>query len=174
MSAAPILIAEDNPSDAILLVRMIEGAKILNPLKILPDGQQVIDYLQATSAYIGCPPWPALLLLDLLMPTPGTKVLQWLKDKGLNQNLATVVLTDKVNYQEIRSAYSLGANSFLTKQVTHVDFMNMLRGSTFLRQEMTDAGIIVSHSRGAPSGRGEQTFCRPADSNQGSPDGKTS
>jgi CheY-like chemotaxis protein len=152
MNASPVLIAEDNPSDAILLERMLKGGRILNPLQILTDGQQVIDYLQAASAdnERRSTPWPALLLLDLLMPTPGTKVLRWLNESGLKEHLATVVLTDKINYQEIRSAYSLGANSFLTKPVTQVDFMNMLHGSSFLRCETTASGIIVAHRKGAP------------------------
>ena len=57
-----------------------------------------------------------MILLDLNMPDgDGFDVLTWIRNKYPNGGLLVVVLTRVEEIRKINRAYSLGANSFLTK-----------------------------------------------------------
>jgi CheY-like chemotaxis protein len=122
--AATILLAEDREEDIILIRKAFEKSGIRNPLFIVRNGEEVINYLTG----VGCfsdrlqYPLPALLLLDLKMPgTDGFDVLRWLKTRRDLAPLRVVVLTSSQDIRDVNRAYQLGANSFLVKPL---DFHN--------------------------------------------------
>src|SRR5258708_37240109 len=78
----PILLAEDDKNDVFLMKRAFDKAAIGNPLFMVSDGQEVVDYLEGTGKFSdrGKHPLPGLLLLDLKMPLmDGFCVLAWLR-----------------------------------------------------------------------------------------------
>ena len=68
-----VLVAEDNPDDALLLRRAIEKAGINARVKIVADGEEMLLYLQGLGAYANrsASRLPSLIILDLKMPRKG-------------------------------------------------------------------------------------------------------
>src|SRR4051794_8494801 len=69
-SRGGILVAEDDPCDALLVEQAMVKAGLHLPTHFLEDGQQVIDYLQGLPPFANREsyPLPELLLLDLKLP----------------------------------------------------------------------------------------------------------
>jgi len=44
-NVSPVLLAEDNPNDVLLVRRAFEDTKALNPLQVVGNGQEAIQYL---------------------------------------------------------------------------------------------------------------------------------
>jgi CheY-like chemotaxis protein len=121
---ATILLAEDREDDIILVQRAFEKGGIRNPLFVVRDGQEAIDYLTGVFPFSDRDrfPIPALLLLDLKMPrADGFDVMRWLKTQPGLAPLRVVVLTSSEDVRDVSKAYQLGANSFLVKPL---DFHN--------------------------------------------------
>lgn len=117
-NAPSILIVDDSSDDVILLKRAFSRAGVVNPLYWVKSGSEAIKYLRGDSAYSDREsyPLPSVILLDLNMPDgDGFEVLTWIRNKFPNGGLLIVVLTHVEEIRKINRAYSLGANSFLTK-----------------------------------------------------------
>jgi len=124
--AASILLAEDREDDIILVQRAFERTGIRNPLFVVRDGEEAINYLSGTFPFSdrGRFPVPALLLLDLKMPgADGFDVFRWLKTQPQLASLRVVVLTSSEEIRDVAKAYHLGATSFLVKPI---DFHNTI------------------------------------------------
>jgi CheY-like chemotaxis protein len=113
-----ILLAEDLESDVALMKRAFKKARIVNPLQVVRDGEQVLAYLRGEGEYGNRAeyPLPSLLLLDLKMPRMnGFEVLSWVRAQPNFASLRIVVLTASRELQDVNKAYQLGANTFLVK-----------------------------------------------------------
>ena len=66
----PILVADDNADDLLLLKRALHVTWVLSPNMDVHDGEEAIGYLEGTGEYRNREmfPIPILLLLDLKMP----------------------------------------------------------------------------------------------------------
>lgn len=115
-----LVLIEDNPNDELLTVRALRRNNITNPLVILRDGAQALEYLFGAGAYAGrnVRETPAVILLDLKLPKiDGLEVLQHLRADPRTRPIPVVVLTSSLEEQDIRESYALGANSYLRKPV---------------------------------------------------------
>ncbi len=67
---AVLLMAEDDEDDYLLGKRALAEARLLNDLRRVRDGEELMDYLLRRNDYAapGAAPRPALILLDLNMP----------------------------------------------------------------------------------------------------------
>ena len=130
MDPATILLAEDDENDVLIMRRAFKKANIVNPLSVVRDGEEAIQYLQGTGPYADRKkhPFPCLLLLDLKMPKKsGFDVLDFIKrDPQLNW-LVTIVLTSSRQGVDINHAYDLWANSFLVKPASVEELVEMLK-----------------------------------------------
>jgi CheY-like chemotaxis protein len=118
VTSSPVLIAEDNEDDLILLRRAFDKANLRNPLYVVRDGTEAIDYLSAQGAYSDrdLHPFPALLLLDLKMPKlTGLDVLNWIRRRSVLASLPVVVLSNSPERIDGDRCYELGARSYLVK-----------------------------------------------------------
>jgi len=123
---AVILLVEDREDDIILISKAFKEARLLNPLQIVRDGEEAIDYLKGTGKYSNRAeyPLPELILLDLKMPRiDGFEVLRWVRAQPTLKALRIVVLTSSDQINDVTLAYHLGANSFLVKPLSFVDFV---------------------------------------------------
>src|SRR6185503_17814787 len=112
-----ILLVEDDDNDVILLRHAFKKAGIINPVRVASDGQQAIDYFKSATRVgsNGEFPLPCLVLLDLKLPyVMGLDVLRWIR-KERGTALPVIMLTASAEEEDIASAYSLGANGFLSK-----------------------------------------------------------
>lgn len=114
----PVLAAEDEESDAFMLGIAFERAGLTNPLVIVRDGQEAVDYLTGQGAYAerAAYPMPALVLLDLKMPRMnGLEVLTWMEDRPEFADLPAVVLSSSSDQSDIRRARAAGAQDYFVK-----------------------------------------------------------
>jgi CheY-like chemotaxis protein len=125
-----VLIAEDNPDDALLLRRALEKAGIAARLKIVSDGEEMLLYLQAKGAYAdrGANPMPSLIILDLKMPRrSGLEVLAWIAENPELAVVPTIVLSASNLDNDVRTAYNLGANTYFVKPTTFEELVETMR-----------------------------------------------
>ena len=121
INAVTILLVEDNEDDVFLMRRALKSAGIVNPLRIVEDGQKAIDYLQGAREFADrtAHPLPALIFLDLKLPfVRGLDVLAWLRTEDRFKSIIVVVLTSSEEPSDLSNAYKLGANSYLVKPPT--------------------------------------------------------
>jgi CheY-like chemotaxis protein len=133
MLKATILVVEDNEDHVFLLKHAFEKAEVTNPLQVASAGEDAIAYLAGTEPYSDWHqfPLPALVLLDLKLPgCSGFDVLKWIRQHPGLKALRVAMLTSSDLPQEIKRAYELGANAYLTKPVDLdrlVEMVKMLR-----------------------------------------------
>ncbi len=105
----PILLIEDNPMDVDLTLRAFQRRRITNPVEVLRDGQEALDWIGRFEPE-ALP--PLVILLDLKLPKlGGLEVLASFKSHASLRHLPIVVLTSSAESCDVRSAYGLGANS---------------------------------------------------------------
>src|SRR5215813_6909592 len=125
---AVILLAEDREDDVVIIRRAFLQGRILNPLYVVRDGEEVISYLSGEGKYSNRAeyPLPELVLLDLKLPKlDGFEVLRWLRTQPALSGLRVVVLSSSESIQDVNLAYALGANSFLVKPTDFNEFVEM-------------------------------------------------
>jgi CheY-like chemotaxis protein len=127
---AIVLLAEDDPGDQELTRRALQEDVLRTTLYVVSDGEEAMDFLLHRGDYDkpAAAPRPDLLLLDLNMPKlDGRQVLQQIRrDEGLRR-LPVVVLTTSKQEGDILSSYGLGCNSFITKPVDIVAFIQAVK-----------------------------------------------
>ena len=85
-----VLLVEDNPAHAELVIRSFEDHRIANRIHHVSDGEEALDYLLRRGAYAdpAKSPTPHMVLLDLRLPRiDGLEVLKEIKSvKELEKN----------------------------------------------------------------------------------------
>ena len=125
-----ILVAEDDPNDALLVQRAFHTARLANPVQVVGDGEKAIAYLSGVPPYNDREkfPLPMIILLDLKMPRKGGhEVLEWLRTQPRLKRLPVVILTSSSEMTDINRAYDLGANSYLVKPVEFEALLEMVK-----------------------------------------------
>lgn len=113
-----ILLVDDGPGDVKLMQLAFRKVAADHQLHVVRDGQQATDFLRRAPGYEDAPQ-PNLILLDLNMPIKnGYQVLLDLKADEHFSHIPIVVLTGSDNPQAIKEAYTLHANSVITKPST--------------------------------------------------------
>jgi len=103
-----ILLVEDEATDAFFFERAMKKAGVVNPLRVVTDGQQALDYLEGRGKFADRDtyPLPCLIVLDLKMPgTTGFEVLERIRGQPDLRKLVVVVLTSSVSDDDIAKAY---------------------------------------------------------------------
>ena len=125
-----ILLVEDLEDDVLLIRRAFAGAFIDNPLHVVRDGEEALDYLQGRGRYSNREeyPLPHLILLDLKMPKmDGFDVLTWMRQQSGIQAIPVVVLTSSDHIKDVNRAYALGARSFLVKPLDFQQYTQLTK-----------------------------------------------
>lgn len=119
----PILLVEDNPMDVDLTLRAFARRHLTNPIEVARDGEEAVAWIPRWEA--GEVP-PLVILLDLKLPKlGGLEVLRRLKASERARTIPVVVLTTSTHEADIRSAYELGANSYIVKPVEFEKFTDV-------------------------------------------------
>ncbi|SHL55877.1 hypothetical protein SAMN05216428_103214 [Nitrosospira sp. Nsp11] len=121
----PILLIEGNPMDVDLTQRAFIRHNLANPLEVMRDGQEAIDFVAGWRAG---DPVPSVILLDLKLPKIcGLEVLRVIRAHPDIGTVPVVVLTSSAEDDDIRKAYLLGANSYIVKPVDFEKFIDVAR-----------------------------------------------
>lgn len=125
-----LLLVEDDPDHVLLIQRAFAKANLVNPLKVVRDGEAAVAYLAGTGEFADRQryPLPSLVLLDLKLPRKsGLEVLDWIRGHPTLRLLPVVVLTSSDEARDMERAYALGVNSYLLKPVRFEDLLDMVK-----------------------------------------------
>lgn len=150
MAEKHVLLVEDNPDDEALTMRALKKAHILNPVVIVRDGAEAVEYLLCTGRYADRDPTdtPQVILLDLNLPLiGGLEVLRRIRTDPHARLLPVVVLTSSKEEEDLIASYSLGANSYVRKPVDFGEFAEAVR-------KLGLFWLLVNESPPPPSPRG--------------------
>lgn len=149
-----ILLVEDNPRDAQLTLREFEKAKITNPVHVVRDGGEALDFIFATGPYArrrsACR--PRIILLDLDLPKKsGIEVLKQIKANETTRDIPVIVLTASNRDRDINECRRLGAHRYIVKPVGFQNFSEVTRHFQFdwalLKQSRVAVGYQVFQRR---------------------------
>jgi len=103
-----ILIVDDNPTNIDLLRRFLAPEHY--QIAALTSGEQALKLIAKIN--------PDLILLDIMMPgLNGYQVCQRLKEDRLYQHIPVIFVTAKVEPEDLRRGFALGAADYITKPV---------------------------------------------------------
>ena len=125
-----ILVADDDADDRQLVREAFEEAKVLNDIRFVHDGVELLDYLHRRGAYAdpAASPRPGLILLDLNMPRmDGREALGRIKDDRNLRHIRVIIMTTSKAEQDIVRSYNLMASSYITKPVTFESLVDVVR-----------------------------------------------
>jgi two-component system response regulator len=118
--AFDILIVEDNPSDAELTVRSLRKQNLANRIYVAEDGAEALDFIFCKGKFSdrNFQQPPKVIFLDLKLPKiSGLQVLKEVKSNSETKMMPVVIITSSKEDPDIRTAYDLGANSYIVKPV---------------------------------------------------------
>jgi two-component system response regulator len=125
-----ILMADDDADDRMLTKDALQESRVLNELRFVEDGEQLMNYLMRRGEYSdpNDSPRPGLFLLDLNMPRKdGREALKEIKNDPNLRRIPIVVMTTSQAEEDIYRSYDFGASSFITKPVTFDRLVELMR-----------------------------------------------
>jgi CheY-like chemotaxis protein len=120
-----ILLVEDNLQDVHLTLRGFEKVKITNPVHVVRDGVEALDFVFATGSYTHRrnARSPQIILLDLKLPKKsGVEVLHQIKANETTRDIPVIVLTASNHDRDIAECRRLGADLYIVKPVGFQNF----------------------------------------------------
>ena len=125
MQAVDVLLVEDNQQDAELTIRSLKKHKLANNISVVEDGAEALDFIFCKGKYserdIKHP--PRVIFLDLKLPlVSGLEVLRAVKQDARTKSVPVVVVTSSREDPDVKTAYELGANSYVVKPVDFESF----------------------------------------------------
>jgi two-component system, response regulator len=115
MAHGVVLLVEDDANFAELTKAiLLKGEGVTDEVVLACDGVEAIEYLFHPGRV--ATDMPGLVLLDLSMPRMGGfRVLSKMRAAEQTMFVPAVILTSSVHPEDVRSAYTLGANGYLDK-----------------------------------------------------------
>jgi CheY-like chemotaxis protein len=127
LELADVLLVEDDPGDVLMTREAFAHYRIRNPLHVVGDGEQAMQFLRRDGDYTDVPR-PGLILLDLNLPRRnGLEVLADVKSDAELLAIPVVVLTTSQADEDILRSYALHANAYISKPVDFDKFIDVIR-----------------------------------------------
>ncbi len=132
MSKKPfvVLMAEDDEHDIVAVKRAWKKNNISNPLYIVNDGEECLDYLYQKGKYSDpeTAPRPGILLLDIKMPKmDGLAVLEHIRKDDKYRNLPVIILTTSKDDEDRLVGYDLKVNAYIVKPIGFHNFSEAIK-----------------------------------------------
>jgi len=122
----PILIAEDDPDDRLLMRDAFAESRFSHPIDFVENGVELLAYVRRQAPYEDRPQ-PGLILLDLNMPKmDGRTALMHLKTDPAFKRIPVIVLTTSSAEDDIQRTYDLGVTAYVSKPGSHKGLMELV------------------------------------------------
>jgi CheY-like chemotaxis protein len=116
-NSGPIILVEDNESDAEVARRAIKRSSPTRTLVVIGDGLSAAEMLLGTEGQPPCPR-PRLMMIDINLPgLDGIELLTRIRSNPELRGVAVVIVSSSSEERDIRRAYDRGCNSYVTKPV---------------------------------------------------------
>ena len=121
MKSLDILLVEDNEGDIILTPEAFEESKIINILKVIRDGREVVNFFENLTDKDEI---PDLVLLDINLPKmSGHEVLTYIKNHEKYKQIPVIMLTTSSAEKDILQSYKSHVNCYITKPIDVNEFV---------------------------------------------------
>jgi chemotaxis family two-component system response regulator Rcp1 len=120
-----IVLVEDTEPDALLVREALEQSGLKFDLRVLDDGEQGIDFVDALDrdAALAC---PDLFLLDLNLPgKTGRQILERVRQSPACRHVPVVIVTSSASYKDKSQATQLNAAGYFRKPSRLDEFMRL-------------------------------------------------
>jgi CheY-like chemotaxis protein len=124
-----ILLVDDNEDDVFIMRTVFRKVGISNPVQVLANGEEAIQYLSGEGEYANRErfPIPGVILLDLNMPrVNGFEVLSWIRQQPGLKRIIVEVLTASSRPGDVERAFDAGANSYFVKPSRMEELIEMV------------------------------------------------
>jgi two-component system, response regulator len=128
------LIVEDNPHDAELILRIFKKKNLSNQFYVAEDGEEALDFIFCRGQFSDRSPLKLMkvIFLDLKLPkVNGLEVLKELKSHVDTRKVPVVIITSSKEDMDIKTAFELGANSYVVKPVEYDSFLQTITNTGF-------------------------------------------
>lgn len=110
-----IMVVDDNPDIVTIVKTILEGRGY--SVQCAYSGLEVFGLLEEKK--------PDLIILDIMLPQmDGLEVLTKLKGAPDTASIPVILLTAKVQYEDVLGGYKLGADYYITKPFTSTQLIN--------------------------------------------------
>jgi len=110
-----VMVVDDNPDIVTIVKTILEGKGY--GVQSAYSGQEVFNLLSEKK--------PDLIVLDIMMPQmDGLEVLTRLKADTVTAAIPVILLTAKVQYEDVLGGYKMGADYYITKPFTSTQLLN--------------------------------------------------
>lgn len=117
-----ILVIEDNDQQATIIFESLSKAMPENTVHMVSHGGEGLDFLNNRPPYEKSPR-PDLIFLDIKMPwCDGHEFLKLMKTDENLRSIPVIVMTTSGSQDDIKKAYDLGANCYITKPMSTKKF----------------------------------------------------
>ena len=146
-----ILLVEDSPRDAELVLEALSANHLAKEVVSLSDGLEALDYLYRRGQFAGRGNGqPAVILLHLKMPkVDGTEVLRQIKGDPQLKVIPVIVMTSSREGLDLHTSYQLAANAYVVKPLKFQDFV----------EAVTHLGAFWAFVNEAPPGSVPRPTC---------------
>lgn len=120
----PILLVQNHREDVELTLRLFARARLTNPVQVVSDGQEALDYLfgEGKHAQQPSPAWQ-LVLLDWQVPKVRELSVLWhIKSDERTRNIPVVILVDIYDAHDLAECQRLGADAIINKPLNFQRF----------------------------------------------------
>ncbi len=118
-----ILLIEDDPDHAELIMEVLEAENVQKEIILLKDGLEALNYFQRYENN-GLYSQIKLVILDLNLPkVHGMDVLKFLKQNSRYSSIPVVIFSTSSDDKTIETAYKNGANDYIAKPILYEDFV---------------------------------------------------
>ncbi len=126
MRPAQILLIEDDPNDALFMIRAL-GDEYRGNITAVEDGVQALEFLCQQGPFTGAPR-PDLILLDLNLPRKsGREVLAYIRSDVTLKSIPIIIVTAQDREDESFRQFAGLANGYIRKSVDLEEFTTTVR-----------------------------------------------
>ena len=145
----PVLVVDDSRSDLQIAQRELLRANILNPVYLLPSGEDCLSYFNGQGDFPE-PRLPCVVFVDLVMaPVSGLDVLRTVRTMAAAEKSVMLMLSGVAEYKNIAEGYALGATTFIVKPLSAAEIIRTLSAVPKLAVVRRIAGLEITIPTGA-------------------------
>jgi CheY-like chemotaxis protein len=126
----PILLVEDDQVDVMTVQRAFKRNNIINPLNVVGNGREALDYLRHQGAFTdqSAFPTPGIILMDINMPLMnGIECLKEIKADEHFRKLPVIMLTTSKEECDRVESFKLSVAGYIIKPVEFEKFVEAVK-----------------------------------------------
>lgn len=139
----PILIADDDQDDVLMLKELFTKNDLVNPLYFVSDGVELLNFLNREGKFERAidSPRPGIILLSLHMPKMnGITSLETINSNKYIKDIPIVVMTSSTTESDIVRSWEYAADGYLHKPIGLKDLIEVFR-------KLRTKGILIERVR---------------------------